>query len=135
MSSAFTFEKMIETRFADPVTALDLSSKYVCHGSAMGRIAFYSIRDGREIALSDSQPELIRGIAHSERGEHIFVSIGDISCQRLSSQDLSVVDYVQIVENIEDRSHKANCERAFTLSYKHFNCVLTINMGGDKKKD
>jgi hypothetical protein len=85
MSQSFTFEKMIETRFADPVTALDLSSKYVCHGSAMGRIAFYSIRDGREIALSDSQPELIRGITHSERGEHIFVSIGDISCQRLSS--------------------------------------------------
>ena len=85
MSQSFTFEKMIETRFADPVTALDLSSKSGCHGSAMGRVAFYSIRDGREIALSDSQPELIRGITHSERGEHIFVSIGDISCQRLSS--------------------------------------------------
>jgi hypothetical protein len=42
---------------------------------------------------------------------------------------------VQIVENIDDRSHKANCERAYTLSYKHYNCVLTINMGGEKKKE
>jgi hypothetical protein len=61
------------------------------------------------------------------------VSIGDISCQRLNSEDLSVVDYVQIVENIEDRVHKANCERAFTLAYKQYNCVLTINMGNEKK--
>lgn len=40
-----------------------------------------------------------------------------------------MLDYVQIVENIEERSHKANCERAFTLAYQHFNCVLTIDMG------
>ena len=48
------FEKLIETRFADPVTALDLSKRYVCYGSAMGRIAFYSLRDDKDIALSDS---------------------------------------------------------------------------------
>lgn len=40
---------------------------------------------------------------------------------------------MQIVDNIEDRVHKANCERAYTLSYKHWNCVLTINMGSDNK--
>lgn len=48
------FEKLIETRFADPVTALDVSKKYVAYGSAMGRIAFYSFREDKEIALSDS---------------------------------------------------------------------------------
>ena len=77
---SFTFEHLIETRFADPITCLDLSRRYVCHGSAMGRIAFYSIHEQKDVALSDSQPELIRGITHSEKGEHIFVSIGDISC-------------------------------------------------------
>lgn len=94
----------------------------------MGRIAFYNVREQKDVALSDSQPELIRGITHSEKGEHIFVSIGDISCQRLNADDLQVVDYVQIVENIEDRAHKQNCERAFTIAYKHYNCVMTINM-------
>ena len=48
------FQKLIETRFADPITALDLSSRYVCYGSAMGRIAFYDIRNDKDIALSDS---------------------------------------------------------------------------------
>ena len=54
MKPAFTFEKLIETRFADPITALDLSRRYVCHGSAMGRIAFYDIREQKDVALSDS---------------------------------------------------------------------------------
>ena len=62
------------------------------------------------------------------------MSIGDISCQRLSGEDLGVLDYVQIVENIDDRSHKSNCERAYTLSHQHFNCVLTINMAGKDGK-
>ena len=46
--------KMIETRFADPITALDLSLKYVSLGSAMGRIAFYDIDQDKDIVFSDS---------------------------------------------------------------------------------
>tara|TARA_B110000285_G_C14891945_1_gene498967 strand:- start:522 stop:776 length:255 start_codon:yes stop_codon:yes gene_type:complete len=83
--SKIIFKKLIETRFADPVTALDLSLKHVCFGSAMGRIAFYNIPDQKDIVISDSQPEIVRGISHSSNGDSIFVSIGDISCQRLDS--------------------------------------------------
>mmetsp|Transcript_19630 Transcript_19630/g.30266 ORF Transcript_19630/g.30266 Transcript_19630/m.30266 type:complete len:80 (+) Transcript_19630:58-297(+) len=79
---------MIETRFADPVTALDLTSTYVCLGSAMGRIAFYEIKKDKDIVISDSQPELIRGISHSANEQSIFISIGDISCQRLDVETL-----------------------------------------------
>ena len=79
------FLKLIQTRFADPITAIDLSCKYVCHGSAMGRIAFYDIKQKQELVLFDSQPELIRGISHSELGDNIFISIGDVSCQRLDA--------------------------------------------------
>jgi hypothetical protein len=59
------FVKLIETRFADPITALELSQRYVCHGSAMGRIAFYSMKEDKDITLADSQPELIRGVTTS----------------------------------------------------------------------
>jgi hypothetical protein len=54
MKKQFTFKKMIETRFADPVTALDLSLRHVCLGSAMGRIAFYDILGDQNIVISDS---------------------------------------------------------------------------------
>jgi len=40
---SIVFKKLIETRFADPVTALDLSLRHVCFGSVMGRIAIYNI--------------------------------------------------------------------------------------------
>lgn len=109
------FEKLIDTRFADPITALDLSARYVGYGSAMGRIAFFDIKNDKDIALTDSQPELIRGISHSKKGDHIFVSIGDISCKRLNADDLTELEQVWIVENLEDKAHKANCERAYTL--------------------
>ena len=54
MQKQLVFKKMIETRFADPVTALDLSSRHVCFGSAMGRIAFYDIVSNKDIVVSDS---------------------------------------------------------------------------------
>jgi hypothetical protein len=62
------------------VTALDVSNKHVCIGSAMGRISFYDIPNDKDIVISDSQPEIVRGISHSENGDSIFISIGDISC-------------------------------------------------------
>ena len=40
---SIVFKKLIETRFADPVTALELSDKHVCIGSAMGRLSFFDI--------------------------------------------------------------------------------------------
>lgn len=97
------------------MTAIDISKKYVCHGSAMGRIAFYDIERGVELVLFDSQPELIRGISHSETGNDIYVSIGDVSCQKLDAHTLQVKDNVLIVEDIDERQHKINCERSITL--------------------
>ena len=122
------FHKLIETRFADPITALDLSKTYVCHGSAMGRIAFYHIEEKKDMVLSDSQPELVRGISHDQTGDHIYISIGDISCQKLNADDLQVVDNVIIVSVPDDRTHKAQSERAFTLLHQHQNCVLNMNI-------
>ena len=94
----------------------------------MGRIAFYHLQDDRDIVLFDSQPELIRGISHSADGNFIYVSIGDVSCQKLQASDLKVVDNVIIVEEADPQAHKPNCERAFTFIHQHKNVVLTIQM-------
>lgn len=119
---------MIETRFADPITALEVSGKYVSHGSAMGRIAFYDLRDKKDYVLFDCQPELIRGISHSANRELIYISIGDVSCQVLSSKDLTVQDNILITNDPDERAHKVNCERSLTLLYQHHNCVVTMNL-------
>ena len=109
------FKKLIETRFADPVMALDISKRFVGYGSAMGRTAFYSIEFDKETSLAESQPELIRGIDHSEDGDSIYISIGDISCQKLTADELELEDYVQIVEDFDEKAHKNQCERQLTL--------------------
>ena len=62
-SSKLKFKAMIETRYADPVMALDISSHQVGFGTAMGRIAFYNIENGKETVISDTQPELVRGVS------------------------------------------------------------------------
>lgn len=122
------FLKLIETRFADPITALELSKKYVCHGSAMGRISFYSFAEDKDLVLFDSQPELVRGITHSANGKFIYMSIGDVSCQKLNADDLRILDNVIIVDETDQSIHKPSCERAFTLIHEHRNCVIQINM-------
>ena len=73
---------MLETRFADPITAVDLSLRHVCFGSAMGRMAFYDIRMDKDIVLSDSQPELIRGVSTTgtqiQRSSLLFADAVDL---------------------------------------------------------
>jgi hypothetical protein len=128
------FLKLIQTRFADPVTALDLSTKYVCFGSAMGRIAFYDIKDNKELVLFDSQPELIRGISHNESGKKIYLSIGDLCFHTLDANTLASNDPTHIVDDVNDRGHKGDCERSYTMSKNHMAAVLTINMK-DKEGD
>lgn len=93
---------MLETRFADPVTAIDLSLRHVCYGSAMGRMAFYDIKFEKDIVICDSQTELIRGITHSLNGDSIFFSVGDISCSRLDTDTLNTIDFWQIIDDPDD---------------------------------
>jgi acetone carboxylase gamma subunit len=64
----------------------------------------------------------------------MYISVGDVSCQKLNALDLTVKDNVLIVEDIDEKAHKANCERSFTLLHRHKNCVITINMM-DKVKE
>ena len=68
----------------------------------MGRIAFYDIQNSEDLVLFDCQPELIRGISHSKQGDNMFVSIGDVSCQRLDANSLQVIDNVLIVDDAQD---------------------------------
>jgi hypothetical protein len=121
------FINLIETRYADPITALDVSLKYICLGSAMGRISFYHLDECKELVLFDSQPELIRGISHSQDGGKIYVSIGDVCFHIFDSDTLATEEPIYIVEDVEEKAHKANCERAYTMNRHHKGVVLTIN--------
>ena len=130
------FKKLIETRFADPVTTIDLSNNYVCIGSAMGRISFYDIQNDKNQVFSDSQPEIVRGISHSESGDKIYVSIGDIFCHIFEASTLNWIEKWVIVDDVDmdGQIHRNNCEKAYTMTYKHYNCILAIQLSQGKSK-
>ena len=125
---SFKFERLLETRFADPITALDLSLNRVIYGSAMGRLVVYDIDQGQYFYLKDTAPELIRGTSHSQKGDNFYVSIGDLAAERYETQYLTCPDSLQLVDDENDLTHKENCQRAFTLVHQHYNCVLTIQL-------
>ena len=108
------FKKFIRVRYGDPVTALDLSKKFVCHGSAMGRIAFYNLEAEREQIMAETSPEIIRGISHSSTGEDIWISIGDVSSMKLNAYDLTVTNTLQLIEDVGPE-HRQVCERNYTM--------------------
>ena len=96
----------------------------------MGRITFFDILNSKDIVISDSQPEIIRGISHSEEGDKIYISIGDISCTQLDAETLTMIEMWQIVDHPDDNAHRPHCERAFTLNFMHFNCVINLELEG-----
>jgi hypothetical protein len=57
-----SFKKFIETRFADPITAIDISSHHIIYGSAMGRLGIYEIKNDKEMIFLEALPELVRGV-------------------------------------------------------------------------
>ena len=109
-------EKFIRTRFGDPVTALDLSRSFVCHGSAMGRLAFYNLEQQKEFVMCETSQELIRGISHSASGEDIWVSIGDFAYKRLNAYDLTVT--LNDVTHEDTSLLRPICGRTFTMLYQ-----------------
>ena len=72
------FVKWLETWFADPITAMDISYQHVIYGTAMGRLVFYEIKEDKETVPLEYLQELIRAISHSSDGWKIYISVGDI---------------------------------------------------------
>lgn len=83
------FLKNLEIRFADPVTALDLSYRHIIYGTAMGRLVFYEMKEDKETVPLEYLQELIRGVSHSKDGAKIYISVGDVEGIIYYSEDLT----------------------------------------------
>ena len=54
--------KFLSIRYADPITSLELSDKYLCFGSMLGLLKYFIIDSNLLIQLSEKQDEFISGI-------------------------------------------------------------------------
>ena len=69
--------RLLDIRFADPISALSLIEKYVIFGTMMGNITLYSIPDNKIYILSELSSENIVDISFSPKEKFINVAIGD----------------------------------------------------------
>lgn len=121
-----------EIRFADPVTAIKLSSSYLFYGTAMGRLVFYCIKDKTETVPLEYLQELIRGISHSKDGEKLYISVGDIEGIVYDAKTLSPECTIQLIDQPDHEDHKLIWERSYTMLHENMNWILSIKLSNEK---
>ena len=119
---------LVEIKFADPVSYLSMTEKYVVSGTMMGRLSLFSIPEKKHLLLAEFSTENVTGI--NFLSDEVFnVAIGDDEVIRYM---LSYYDNQLTQENIrtkiyeDDHTHKAKCDGNFTLL--SMNQVLLLNL-------
>lgn len=89
MSNDYEFIKLLEIRFADPISSMKLKNNYVVTGTMMGRVNLYNINDGKTYRLSELNSENISDISYNEKEELFYVGIGDEEIRGYDIKNLS----------------------------------------------
>ena len=123
--------KFIEIRFADPVSALSLSSDYVCLGTMMGRVALVYLKDLERVPylLKELSTENITGISFLDQN-NFYIAIGDEEVLKynitfVDSQPNTAVDCSK--NYVEDSQHKARCDSCYTMLTQEHLLMIFLN--------
>ena len=116
--------RLLDIRFADPISALSLIDTYVIFGTMMGNITLYSIQDNKIYILSQLSSENIVDISYSPNDKLINVAIGDeeVIKYQINFNSNSKYPLSTKVKNYStETEHNKYCENAFImLSYNIF---------------
>jgi len=126
-----SFVKLIEIRFADPVSALSLNNDYVCLGTMMGRVALMLIKDVNRAPylLKELSTENITGISFLDQN-NFYISIGDeeVLKYNITFADNQPNTSVDCSKNyVEDSQHKARCDSCYTMLTKDYLLMIFLN--------
>ncbi len=126
-----SFLKLIEIRFADPVSALNLSDEFVCLGTMMGRVAVLYLNDYKRAPylLKELSTENITGVSFVDQN-NFYISIGDEEVTRynitmVDSQPNTSADSSK--NYIDDSQHKARCDSCYTMLTKDYLLMIFLN--------
>ena len=116
----YTLFSLIEIRFADPISAISISTNFLIIGSTMGRITLHSLEDGKIVLISEISTENISGISFSNDEYSFFVAIGDEQVLKFPS-DTSIIGPIKRVLNYQnEKEHNIHCENSFIFLYSNF---------------
>ena len=116
----------IPIRFADPISALGISSKNIVIGTMMGRINSLSINDKKLTLLKDLSQENISGVSFIENKNIFNVSIGDDEILQFEIDSPSSNSIPRIKNYKNEFSHSKKCENMFSLLSK--NSLMLIEL-------
>ena len=116
----YTLFSLIEIRFADPISAISISTNFLIIGSTMGRITLHSLEDGKTVLISEISTENISGISFSNDEYSFFVAIGDEQVLKFPS-DTSIIGPIKRILNYpNEKEHNIHCENSFIFLYSNF---------------
>ena len=122
----YSLYSLIEIRFADPISALGLSSQNVVIGTMMGRICSFSIKDKKSTLINELSQENISGISFDEKNNVFYASVGDDEILKFKIDSLNSNIIPRIKNYKSEYAHSKKCENMFSLISK--NSLLLIEL-------
>lgn len=124
----YTLQSLIDIRFADPISAIALTSSFIVTGTMMGRITLYSIKDSTPIHLAELSSENISDISY-DPPRTFYIGIGDEEILRCDIDINNInnnpnnnvgVSYnsTRIKVYKDESEHTRKCENSFTMLHK-----------------
>ena len=120
-----TLIRLLDIRFADPISALSLIENYVIFGTMMGNITLYSILENKIYILSELSSENIVDISYSPNEKYINVAIGDEEIIKYLidfSSNSKFPPSTKIKNYSTETEHNKYCENAFIMYYNKYCC-------------
>jgi len=130
----YSLSYLIETRFADPVSAIGMNEINVVIGSMMGRIAVYNLFDKKTILLAELSSENITGITF-ENSDTFNIAIGDEEIHKYklvqSNYGNITPDYIRLKNYPTEESHSMGCDSCFSILSSNHLALIYMSQPDD----
>ena len=124
---SFSLFSLIETRFADPISAISISKKNVIIGTMMGRISSLSLIDKKITLLNELSSENISGIIFDNKENYFYSAIGDEEILKFSNDISNNTNSISKIKNYKNEmTHNSKCENMYTLISKNYLLLIEL---------
>ncbi len=135
MNKIIQLIEFIDIRYADPISAMDLTNDYLLFGTMLGATKYYNINQKKLIRLSDVQDEFISGVKIYQN--NFYICIGDVKINQYNidnEQEMRTADIE--TDNYQDEDdHKKKCDNCLTMLNNNYLIRTYINFPDKKDKE
>ena len=128
--------KFIDLRYADPISAIDLTDDILVYGTMLGATKYYNINQQKLVTLSEIQDEYISGIKINQNQLYICIGDAKILIYNLSSPIIDENLSNEEKNNYEtEEEHSKYCENCLTMLNNNYLIRTYIDFPAEPKDD